>query len=145
MAKFCPINNKQTDEHVVRLNALLVVTLLALVLLAPPLRWLISLVAADFAIRGFGNAFYSPLVQINKPLTEALRWQPRLINLAPKQFAARIGFILSALSAIFFLAGWSLTGSGLASIVLFFALLEGAFGFCVACLLYPFVIRLQGE
>ena len=31
MAKFCPINDRQTDEHIVRLNALLVVTLLSLV------------------------------------------------------------------------------------------------------------------
>jgi hypothetical protein len=145
MAKFCPINNKQTDEHVVRLNALLVVSLLLLVVIAPLLRWLIALVAADFAIRGFRNPSYSPLVQINKPLVEALGWQPRLINLAPKQFAARIGFVLSTLAAISFLAGWSAAGFGFASIVLFFAFLEGAFGFCVACLLYPFVVRLQGE
>lgn len=144
MAKFCPINNQQTDEHVVRLNALLVVTLLSLVLLATPFRWLTALVALDFAIRGFGNPAFSPLVLINKPLVETLGWKPRLINLAPKQFAARIGFLLTALAALSFLAGFSVAGWCFTSIVLFFAFLEGAFGFCVACLLYPYAVRLQG-
>lgn len=145
MAKFCPIHSKQTDENIVRLNALLVVALLGLVLLGTPFRWLTFLLAVDFGIRGFGNSRYSLITQITKPLVEVLNLPPRPINLAPKQFAARIGFTLSSLAAISFLAGWAVVGFFITSVILVFAFLEGGLGFCVACLLYPFVVRLQGD
>lgn len=143
MLQFCPVNSEKVNEKVVRSNALITVTLLLLVLFWPPAIWLVGLLSLDFFIRGFVGSAYSPIAQLSKGIVRTLGLKPQTVNLAPKQFAARIGFLLSALAGLFFLLGLSTLGIAVAGIILVFAFAEGALGFCVACLIYPYVLRLQ--
>lgn len=144
MLRFCPINSEKINENVARANALLVAALLVALILIPA-RWLVALLVVDFFLRGFGPRKYSPLAQISRQLVAALSLKPQITNLAPKQFAARIGFLLSALAGVFFLAGLTTAGLVVSGVILVFALLEGVAGICVACLIYPYALRLQGD
>lgn len=142
MLKFCPVNFEKADEMRIRITALLVVGLVAAVLFGK-LPWLLGLLAADFFWRGFGPRKWSPLAKISGWLAAKIQAPARPIDLAPKQFAARIGFFLTTAAAVFYLVGWSSAGFWTAATVGFFAALEGVFGFCVACVFYPFVFRWQ--
>ena len=104
---------------------------------------LLGLLAVDFFLRGFGPRSASPFAQISKKLIGFLKLKPQPIALAPKQFAARIGFFLSSLALVFYLFDWATTGIFTAATILGFAVLEGFLGICVACIFYPFVVRWQ--
>lgn len=143
MVKLCPVSSEKVNEKVVRSNALFTAAILIWVLFWPPLQWLVGLVAADFFIRGFGQSTYSPVAQLSKWLINSLNLAPTPIDLAPKQFAARIGFVLSALAVLFFLVNLQAVAFLIVGIILAFALAEGILGFCVACLIYPYVLRIQ--
>ncbi len=142
MIKICPVSTEKIDENIARTNALLVAFTLFLVVLSPA-KWLLGLLAFDFYLRGFGSRQFSPYGQASKRLVSSLGLQPRPTNLAPKQFAARIGFALSALALLFLLIGWPASAATTAIVILVFALLEGLAGICVACLLYPYLLHWQ--
>jgi hypothetical protein len=53
-----------------------------------------------------------------------------------------MGFILTSLAILSFMLSFMVLSMVLAGILTLFSFLEGAFGFCVACRIYPFVYRL---
>lgn len=142
MLRICPVSTEKIDENIARTNALLVAITLFLAVLTPA-KWLVGLLALDFFLRGFGPRQFSPYALASKRLVSGLELQPKPTNLAPKQLAARIGFLLSALAALFFLIAWPVTGASVTILILAFALLEGLAGICVACLLYPYLLHWQ--
>jgi hypothetical protein len=99
----------------------------------------------DFLLRGFEVPQYSPLAIISKNATQLLALKPKLINSGPKLFAARVGVLFSSLiliSTLFGLKTLAITFAGIFGVCAF---LEAAFGFCVACQIYPFIYRLFYE
>jgi hypothetical protein len=66
-----------------------------------------------------------------------------MINAGPKIFAARVGLILSASGAIALLMGNLPLAMIFAGVLSFFAFLESAFNYCVACKLYPYFLPLN--
>jgi hypothetical protein len=65
-----------------------------------------------------------------------------LIDKGPKVFAARIGIVFTAIIVISILANAPVLAIIFASVLALFAFLEAAFGFCVACVIYPYVFHL---
>jgi len=63
----------------------------------------------------------------------------QLINAGPKIFAARIGLILSSVVLKATVFGLNTLALSVAGVLGLFSFLEVAFGFCVACQIYPFV------
>jgi hypothetical protein len=143
MNAMCPVSFHKVNENAARLNAAQTVVLLLLFLFSS-WKWLILIVAADFCIRGFWEAKYSPFANISKGILALLKIQPVLVDAAPKIFAARIGFLFSCL----LIACWLLHLNAAALIIgLMFAAcaaLEAAFRFCVACKMYPLVCKIKG-
>lgn len=137
MQKFCPISNQQIDENVARTNAFFTIVLALLFVLLN--QWLALLfLAVDFFIRGFINGNYSLLLMASKKVVRTFGFTKRLINSGPKIFAAQVGTLLTGLALLLFGFECHLICKVLASLVAFFALLECALAYCVACNIYPY-------
>ncbi len=137
----CPISNKKIDENVARFNGAFTVLLLVIFILTQNIIPIVFLLF-DFFLRSAELSAYSPLANFSKLTINSLGVKKNPINAGPKIFAARIGFIFSVLILIS-----SLTGNETASFIFtaifgFCAFLESAFGYCVACQIYPIIFRL---
>lgn len=95
----------------------------------------------DFLIRGFVDSKYSPICTMNKWIARKLNFSKKMTNSGPKIFAAQIGLVLSAVSLIAFAFNCGTICLVIAGILGFFSFLESAFGYCVACKLYPLIRR----
>ena len=138
MEKLCPITFKSVDNNVARLNSSIIVLLFAL-FFATGSPVLISFIFLDFLIRGFWEPTYSPVAKTSKFIVNNLRVKPKMINAGPKIFAAQVGTFISGTVLFCSITGFSTIGCYFAGILVFFALLESAFSYCVACKLYPYI------
>lgn len=138
---FCPISFKKIDEHVARLNGFFTVILLVVFLLTFSIIPVLFLVA-DFFVRSIEKPQYSPLAIVSKFILTKLKVNPQLINAGPKIFAARIGLLFSVIISLAVLFGLNTAAVVFTIVFGICALLEAAFGFCVACKIYPLVYRL---
>lgn len=137
----CPINNKKADENVARSNAALTVLFLVIFQLsANPL--IILFLLADFLLRGFDLAAYSPLAFVSKKAVSVLSLQPKVINAGPKFFAAKIGAVFSLSMLVSTLLGLNQLAFVISAVFGVCALLEAAVGFCLACKVYPYTYKL---
>lgn len=136
MQKICPITDKRIDERVARLNGVFTVLLVALFIAFNFWIGLLILIV-DFAIRGFIDSKYSPICQLSKRIAKGFNSESKLINAGPKIFAAQVGLFLAAVALFGFAAGCSTFCLVVAGVLGFFSFLESAFGYCVACQLYP--------
>ena len=123
------------DEHLVRLISA-VVGVMAIITLVTPYRWLLGFVAIDFFVLGFLSLRFSPLAIISSAALKGLRMHPTPVYFPPKQFAARVGFVVSGLAF-----GLWLLGLPLASTLFVLFLVAGAdtdsiAKYCLACWLY---------
>lgn len=137
----CPINSDpQVEELTTRLIAVeTTLLIIATLLLNSP--WIAALLLIDFLMRSSKLRKWSPLRAIAQFIRPLCKQPRRMINAAPKLFAARIGAFFSLLV----LLGIVLSVKPLlyiaAATFALCALLEAAIGFCVACTLYPFVLK----
>lgn len=137
---FCPITDVSVNERAARINALITLAITAGAIGLGQPHWL-AFLAVDFYLRAFGFQHLSPLARCSNWLVVRFGLGTRRVNAGPKLFAARIGLIFSLLVVIFAFAGFHTLALSIAGILGFCALLEGFFGFCVACAIYPLVYR----
>ena len=135
----CPVSPERVAEHIPRINALLVIFTIGLYFIFN--TWFLPLLLViDFFIRGFGNAHYSPLARLSAFISRRLDLKSSMIDKAPKIFAARLGFVLSAVILLVHLltsgTGMFVLAGGLA----LFAGLECVFNICVGCYIYSWLI-----
>ncbi len=142
MSQACPISFKQVDENAARINAILS-AVSVLLFLVTSYKFIIVFLAIDFFIRGFIDPLYSFYSALSKSFLRMLNVKPKLIEGNPKIFAAKMGFVFSTLIFLFsffdFQIGIQIVGFAL----IFFALLEGVFGYCVGCKIYSFIEGLK--
>lgn len=132
--KACPVSLELTDERCVRANSFLVLgTALAFVFTANPL-WAV-LLAGDFSLKVFAPRF-SPFTLLARKALACFRVAPSPVDAGPKRFAAKLGLAMTLAVALAVLGGEPLIARALAAFLAAFATLEGAFGFCVGCLIY---------
>ncbi|MFN8253255.1 MAG: DUF4395 domain-containing protein [Ferruginibacter sp.] len=137
----CPVDFVTVNETQVRTTAFLV--------LLTAIGWFISgnlLVIAflvpDFFMRAFNFGKYSPLNLASRFFVHQLSLPVKPIDQAPKRFAAKIGLIFTAAITILQLLQYKTAAGAAASVLIFFALLESAFGFCAGCHAYTFYRKL---
>ena len=136
----CPISTNKIDEHIARLNATFTVLLLAAFIISSNLLIAIFLFI-DFTLRGTENSKYSILSIFSKFIINLLGLKKKPVNSGPKVFAARIGIVFSFLVVLFSTLNIQVAALAFASVFGICAFLESAFGFCVACRIYPFVYK----
>ena len=111
------------------------VALLAVAYLVTRTGWIPVVLLIDFLARGSGRRAWSPLGRAAQWLVARTRRSSVLIDVAPKQFAARVGAVIT-LGMVAAHWAWPLAAVGLAGVLCVFALLESVGNVCVGCLLY---------
>ncbi len=142
MVKICPVSTKQINENLSRLNALMTVLFTIGYFTSSSIFFLI-IIAADFGLRNIYEGKFNPVIRMNKFIANKISLRVHLINAGPKIFAARVGLFLSLTSLTMAMFSFTLASAIPAVILGFFAFLEGAVGFCVACKLYPYLRALS--
>ena len=135
----CPISDQKVNEQVTRLNALFVIATVVAAFAANSLVLFVFLIA-DFFIRAYTELKYSPISYTSHYLSNALGLNPKLIDKAPKVFAARLGLVMTTLIAVLFGFNLTLTSMIVASILVVFAGLEFAFAICAGCMIYTYLV-----
>lgn len=142
MVAICPVVEKKINEKLARINAFFIFLFISVSLLFS-IEWLLILIAFDFGMRAYYNERYSLLFHISRFILKAMNASPVFINAGPKIFAARVGLALTIITAILAYTGFYSIAVIVGAILIVFSFLEAAFGFCVACKLYPYLYHLQ--
>jgi hypothetical protein len=135
----CPISDEKVNEKIVRFTALLTF-LIATVFIFKPNLLLVLFLAFDFYSRGFGIGRTSVLALTGSGLKDYIPFRSKIIDKAPKTFAARIGFLLSVLAFTLLLSNAVLAAQIMIVVLAFFAFLEWALGFCMGCYIYSWIV-----
>ena len=135
----CPVSPERVDENRVRATAMGVVLIMGAFLITGKVIFP-AFLALDFAIRAFTNLKFSPLSWLAYHFVNVIGTRPVPIPKAPKVFAARIGFLLTALSTLTALLGMPLLSVILGTTLVAFAFLECGLNFCAGCWVYTYVV-----
>jgi len=138
MAEACPISFEVINEKVARVNGALTV-LSMIIFLFTPFKAIALILCADLLIRGFLKPKYSFYSLLSRGIFKIFHLKPVMTNAGPKIFAAKVGFAFCCTITLFHFFGMPTVCFVIGSTLLFFAFLEAAFGFCVACRLYPYM------
>jgi hypothetical protein len=135
----CPVSTDRVDENRVRATAFaVVITMGAFLITGNPIFPI--LLAVDFYVRAFTRLKYSPLSWLAHMLVKGLGTKPIMIDKAPKVFAARVGLLLSTITAAAALSGLSIVAAVTAATLVGFAFLECGLNFCAGCWVYTYVV-----
>jgi hypothetical protein len=141
MAHTCPIEGTQINEPTVRVVAFLIAVTAAVgIWFQSPIIFLF--LAFDFYVRGFYKKEWSLFRSIGIRTINVFDVKEKLIDAGGKKFAAKIGFIISALLTVSSALQLSLTVISLGGILVLFATLESALAYCVGCKVYTLYNRL---
>ena len=135
----CPISDQRVNEQVTRLNALFVIGTIILAFVLNSLTLFVFLMA-DFFIRAYTEMKFSPISFASHYLSNALSLPVKLIDKAPKIFAARLGFLMTTVITGLYIFELELSSVMVAGILIFFASLEFLFAICVGCMIYTYLI-----
>lgn len=135
----CPISDQRVNEQVTRLNAMFAIGTIVLAFVLNSVFLFIFLMA-DFFIRAFTEIKFSPISFASHYLSHALNLPVKLIDKAPKIFAARLGFLMTTAIAGLYFFSFKLASILIAGILIFFASLEFLLAICVGCLIYTYLI-----
>lgn len=137
----CPISEKKINERVARFNATFTFLLLVLYIVTSNVL-IISFLLVDFFLRAADFSTYSPIAMVSKYIVKVFDLKTKPVNAGPKIFAARIGVVFNITVLLTALSGLNTLSLTFTLIFGACAFLEAAFGFCVACQIYPFVYKL---
>lgn len=135
----CPVSSEQINEKVTRTNALIGIVLLLSGFALNSVLFFVFLLA-DFYVRAFTNAKYSPISFLSHRLVDALNLNKKQIGKAPKIFAARIGFLMTLIVTVLFLFNLHTAALIVGGILIFFATLEFALAVCMGCIMYTYLV-----
>ena len=133
----CPVNFSPVNGVRVRLTAGFVFLLSVIYCLLP--HWSIAaLLMLDFFFRAFGFGRYSLLGFLSERIIAGFTLPYQATDGAAKEFAARLGFLMSDLLFICAVLFFQQAGFYISGLLACFSFLEGAFGFCAGCYVYAF-------
>jgi len=135
----CPISNERVPEHMPRVSAFFVISLIVIYIVTGFLP-IILLLLADFFIRGFNQPQLSPVHFLALGTARILALRSPDIDKAPKLFAARLGGIMSVIIVAFHLAGMVQVASITGILLIVFSTLECVLNFCVGCYIYSWFV-----
>jgi len=134
----CPISAERINENVVRIIAFMV-AVIAIVCVVFSNYWAIVFLLFDFALRAFTTGKFSVLKFIAIKIANALSLTPKMKDLAPKKFAAGMGFGFCFLITTIFIFNYYTAALILTLLLTAFALLESLFSICIGCYVYTFI------
>ncbi len=138
----CPISAERINENVVRMIAFMV-AVVATVCLIFGNYWAIVFLIFDFGSRAFTSVKFSVLKYVAVSINQKLALPKQMKDLAPKKFAATLGFVFCLLITAMFLFDFPTLAMVFTAVMLVFALLESLFAICVGCYVYSFLQLLK--
>ena len=137
-ALICPISTQRINRHVVRLTGLMMATMISLYLLTDNVVFILAIVI-DYFIRAFTTLPYSPFSWTATQIASQFKWPTKLIDKAPKIFAARVGWLFAAATAVLYFI-FPPASLIVGATLMTFALLESIFDLCVGCIVYTYIV-----
>ncbi len=135
----CPISDQRVNEQVTRLNAMFAIAVIVSAFVLNSV-FLLAFLMADFFMRGFTGIKFSPISFASHYLSNAFSLPVKLIDKAPKVFAARLGFLMTIVIAGLFIFELQVASFIVAGMLIFFAGLEFVFAICAGCMIYNYLI-----
>jgi flagellar biosynthesis protein FliR len=135
----CPVSAEKINENVARIIAsfTIIIVLAGLYFKSP---FIIAALAIDFSLRAFTNGNYSPLKYISKRFSNYFGTDPKMVDAAPKKFAAGIGFLFTVTIAGLQWFQHDISTDLVATALLICAGLESFKGFCLGCIVYTYIV-----
>ncbi len=135
----CPVSAERINENAARIAAFYVIIITAAAL------WfnsyiIIMLLAIDFALRAFTQGKASPLKFLSRQTVQLLKIKNKPTDAAPKKFAAGVGMVFCLAIACMQILNYLTAATAIGGVLLFCAVLEGAAGICLGCIVYTLVI-----
>ena len=125
-------------------TAVLVVTLVVSAFSTPAAALILGAQTIVFALGAFRGPRNSPYgVLFAKLVAPRLGPVKEREPVPPLKFAQLVGLVFATIGVVGFAAGIPLLGVVATAFALFAAFLNAAFGICLGCQLYPFVVRLR--
>src|SRR5476651_91588 len=140
----CPVDFVAINENKARVNAFFVFGL-ALTYLLTGFWPIFMLLTLDFLLRASSLANYSAIGFLSDAVIRQLNIGNKLVDRAPKRFAAWVGFGFSVAIVASALLQWTLAANALTGTIVVFAFLESFAGFCAGCYVYTFGLLLIGK
>jgi hypothetical protein len=138
----CPVDFVTINENRARLVAFFILLLSATCFLTA--NWIIAaFLLIDFGTRVFNLYKYSLLAIVAGLLIKLFNIKNKLVDRAPKRFAALIGLIFSTAILATLLLDFIMTAKILLDILMIFAALESLAGFCAGCHVYTWLKRFR--
>ena len=135
----CPISDLRVNEYVTRISALLAIVVIVLAFVLNSV-FLFAFLMADFFMRAFTEIKFSPISFVSHNVSNALSLSVKMIDKAPKIFAARLGFLMTTVIAGLFILNMPIASMIVAGLLIFFAALEFVFAICVGCMIYTYLV-----
>lgn len=135
----CPISKEQIDSYLSRMTVFLnVLLMLSYILTRNPI--FLMVVVIDYLIRAFFNVKLSPVRFLAKYIRKIIKIEPKFIDLAPKVFAARLGFIFAFSALITFILGFEIVSIVITAFLMTLSILDSVFDFCLGCFVYHYFV-----
>ena len=135
----CPVSTEKIDSNVSRLTVFFNVILMAIFLVSLNPIFII-VVAIDYLIRAALDIKYSPIRLIASAGIGLFNFKKKPINLAPKVFASRLGFLCALASAVLVLMGYTTASMVIAGLLMILSIMDSVFNFCVGCMIYHYLV-----
>lgn len=140
----CPTSAERVNENVVRIIAFMV-AIIAICCISFSNYWAILFLTFDFGMRAFTDGKLSLLKFFAIKISIAMNLNPKMTDLAPKKFAATMGFIFCLMITATFIFNFLTAAVVLTSVMAVFALLESLFAVCIGCYVYTFLQILKKD
>jgi hypothetical protein len=134
----CPVSAGRIPEILPRTTAFLI-SLLFLLFLMTGFIPIVVVITFDFFARGFNYSHISPVFQLAKLVLPFFGNPRKMIDKAPKMFAARLGFAISLSIVVLTVFDVVIAKYVLSLVMILFSALEWALNLCVGCILYSLV------
>jgi hypothetical protein len=135
----CPVSTEKIDKKTVRSIALLTF-LVTLSVVIKPNYIAVAFLGFDFYSRSFGLQKMSLLFYSGSKITGIMPFKSEIIDKAQKIFAARVGFLFSALAFTFLMINMILAAQITMGILLLCTFLEWAKDLCIGCYVYTYFV-----
>lgn len=129
------------NEKAARVVAACVVAF-AVVILATGWQWLLPVMALGFLLRVLAGPRWSPFGLFATKVVAPRLGEPILVPGPPKRFAQTVGLVFTIAATIAGpVLGQPAVAAGLLAVLLVFAFLESALGFCAGCWVFAQLMR----
>lgn len=136
MAQACPISRNSVDVNLFRMVSFQVAIYTMVLIVAAESFWAYYLLFYDYAVRALRKEEMSPFYLIAALTTKSFNITPKMSNEAPKRFAIFLGVISSLVIVSAHISGLDFMVTVASSVIVFCALLESLFDYCVGCKIY---------